>query len=355
MTPERLQELMDSFSERRIAVLGDFFLDKYLEVDPNLAEPSLETGRTAHQVIQRRRSPGAAGTVVNNLAALGATEIHALGAIGDDGEAFDLCKGLEQLGCSTSGLLRCPELMTPTYLKPRDFGVQGLVGEHSRYDTKNRQPTPSTIVSRLAAALGHILPTVDAIIVMDQVEMPDCGVVTAAMREILSEQAVRFPKVLFWADSRRHVRQFRHIVTKPNQFEAVGRANPLPGDEIIKSDLWAVIPRLRAETQAPVFVTWGEKGMVISDPEPQLIPGVQVKGPFDPTGAGDSATAGAVLTLVSGGSQAESALMGNLVASVTVRKLGTTGTASPAEVQASLTLWREQHPGLTIEVGQLSR
>jgi len=35
------------------------------------------------------------------------------------------------------------ELMTPTYLKPRDFGIPGLVGEHSRYDTKNRKPTPS--------------------------------------------------------------------------------------------------------------------------------------------------------------------------------------------------------------------
>ncbi|OYW17261.1 MAG: carbohydrate kinase [Planctomycetales bacterium 12-60-4] len=355
MTPERLQELLSSFADRRIAVLGDFFLDKYLEVDPALGEPSLETGRTAHQVVQRRRSPGAAGTVVNNLVELGATEIHALGAIGDDGEAYDLCKGLEQLGCSTNGLLRCPELMTPTYLKPRDFGVQGLVGEHSRYDTMNRQPTPSSVISRLAAALGHILPNIDALIVMDQVEMPDCGVVTTAMRDILSEQAARFPRVLFWADSRRNVRQFRRIVTKPNQFEAVGRVNPLPGDEVSRTDLWTVIPRLRAETQAPVFVTWGEKGMVISDPEPLLIPGVQLKGPFDPTGAGDSATAGAVLTLASGGSPAESALVGNLVASVTVRKLGTTGTASPSEVQAAFTLWREQHTGVNIERGPTTR
>lgn len=351
MHPDRLQELLDSFADRRVAVLGDFFLDKYLEVDPTLAEPSLETGKTAHQVVQQRRSPGAAGTVVNNLHALGCREIHALGAIGDDGEGFDLCKGLEQLGCSTAGLLRCPELMTPTYLKPRDVGVTGLTGEHSRYDTKNRQPTPAPIVARLAAALSHVLPSVDAVIVMDQVELPDCGVVTAAVRDILSDQAQRFPNVRFWADSRRNIRQFRHIVTKPNQFEALGRTNPLPGDEVTKTDLWAVIPRLRAETQAPVFVTWGEKGMIVSDPEPQVIPGVSLRGPFDPTGAGDSATAGALLTLISSGSYAEAALMGNLVAAVTVRKLGTTGTASPSEVQETLALWRDQHPNQTITVG----
>ena len=77
MQLDRLKALLDQFPQRRIAVLGDFFLDKYLEVDPELAEPSLETGRVAHQVVAIRRSPGAAGTVVNNLAALGAGQMHA--------------------------------------------------------------------------------------------------------------------------------------------------------------------------------------------------------------------------------------------------------------------------------------
>lgn len=344
MTPERLQQLLDEFPRRRIAVIGDFFLDKYLEIDPALAEPSLETGRTAHQVVSIRRSPGAAGTVVNNLAALGAGRLHALGAIGDDGEAYDLCQGLTHLGCSTDGLLRSPELMTPTYLKPRDLGVPGLVGEHSRYDTKNRRPTPRTIVAQLAAALAHVLPNVDAVIIMDQVELPDCGVVTAALRDILAEHAQRHPDVLFWADSRRHIRQFRRIVIKPNQFEAVGRTNPLPGDEVSLTDLRAAITRLTQDTQAPVFITCGEKGMLVSAPEIQLVPGLHVKGPIDPTGAGDSATAGAVLALSSGATPPEAALIGNLVASITVQQLGTTGTASPAQLHEALAAWREQHP-----------
>ena len=51
MRAERLEELLAKFPRHRIAVLGDFFLDKYLEVEPALAEPSLETGRVAHQVL----------------------------------------------------------------------------------------------------------------------------------------------------------------------------------------------------------------------------------------------------------------------------------------------------------------
>ena len=69
LTPERLEELVSDFPKARIGVLGDFFLDKYLEVSPELAEPSVETGKIAHQVTEVRCSPGAAGTVVCNLQA----------------------------------------------------------------------------------------------------------------------------------------------------------------------------------------------------------------------------------------------------------------------------------------------
>lgn len=94
MSPSRLTELVAGFSKARIAVVGDFFLDKYLDVNPALGEPSVETGKVAHQVVGVRCSPGAAGTVVCNLQALGAGKLHAVGFSGDDGEGFDLRKAL---------------------------------------------------------------------------------------------------------------------------------------------------------------------------------------------------------------------------------------------------------------------
>lgn len=345
MQLQRLNEILARFPQQRIAVLGDFFLDKYLEVSPELAEPSLETGRVAHQVMSIRRYPGAAGTVVNNLAALGAGTLHAVGAVGDDGEAFDLCQGLHKIGCSTEGLLRCPELMTPTYLKPRDENVAGLAGEHSRYDTKNRVPTPSSIVDRIGRELERVLPNVDALLVMDQVDMEDCGVVTAKLRARVADLARQFPKVIFWADSRRFIREFRNTMIKANQFEAVHRLNPAVGEEIPQDELRRLIPKLRSEIGATVFVTCGDRGILVSDPEIQLVPGVKVTGPIDPTGAGDSASAGAVMSLCSGAAPAEAALIANLVASTTVQQLGTTGTASPDQVRKALTVWQSQHSG----------
>ena len=58
MSPQRLQELVDTFPRLRLAVIGDFFLDKYFDIEPNLGEPSVETGKIAHQVMAIRHSPG---------------------------------------------------------------------------------------------------------------------------------------------------------------------------------------------------------------------------------------------------------------------------------------------------------
>jgi sugar/nucleoside kinase (ribokinase family) len=69
---------------------------------------------------------------------------------------------------------------------------------------------------------------------------------------------------------------------------------------------------------------------------------VRVPEPTDPTGAGDSATAGAVLAICAGASPTEAALVANLVASITVQQLAVTGTASPDQLGPRLEMWLGQ-------------
>ena len=66
----------------------------------------------------------------------------------------------------------------------------------------------------------------------------------------------------------------------------------------------------------------------------QHIPAIPVTGPIDVVGAGDSAMAGLVAALCAGGTLAESALVGNLAASLTIQQLGETGTATRAQILA---------------------
>ena len=98
MTQARLQELLAGFGRLHITVVGDLFLDRWWEVDRSLDEPSVETGLTAYQVTGRRQSAGAAGTVLNNLAALGVGDVQAVSMVGDDGEGFELLRLLEKSG-----------------------------------------------------------------------------------------------------------------------------------------------------------------------------------------------------------------------------------------------------------------
>ncbi len=100
--------------------------------------------------------------------------------------------------------------------------------------------------------------------------------------------------------------------------------------------------QLREQNRAPVVVTRGALGMLVSDPHWTSVPGVSIDGEIDPTGAGDSATAGAVLALCAGADLPEAALVGNLVASITIQQIGTTGVAHPGQLLDRLHWWRSQ-------------
>jgi bifunctional ADP-heptose synthase (sugar kinase/adenylyltransferase) len=279
---------------------------------------------------------------VNNLAALGPGKLYALGFSGDDGDGLELARDLEAIGCDTRHLVRTAQRVTPVYLKPRDMNDPSLKGEHERYDIKNRERTPRALENGIIATLDAVLPRVDAVIISDQVEEDDCGVITRRVRAALGARAKRHKRHFFFADSRAHIQLFRNIIIKPNQFEAAQQAKPLPGEEVPEESLREAIVALRKKIGAPVMLTRGAKGMMVSDPALTFIRGVRLEGPLDPTGAGDSVSAGCTLALAAGATFAEAALVGILVSSITVQQLATTGTATQEQVRERLGLWIRQ-------------
>src|ERR1700730_16177271 len=114
-----IEQILQRLPALRIGVLGDLFLDRYLDIDASLTEPSIETGLDAYQVTRVRSYPGAAGTVINNLAALGVGRILPISVIGDDGEGHELRQALDALGVVIASGISCAEgRRTPTYTKP---------------------------------------------------------------------------------------------------------------------------------------------------------------------------------------------------------------------------------------------
>ncbi len=326
MEIERLKELLAHFSDARLAVLGDYFLDEYLIIDAAFEEVSIETGLPAHQVVTVRHSPGAAGTVCSNLVALG-VKTQAIGIVGEDGNGFQLVRGLWSRGISTDLILEAPDWFTPTYTKPMRRQADGVEVEMERVDIKNRTATPAHLQERIIENLWTAVESVDGVVIGDQVEEEECGVVTAAVREELGQLSRRYPHKVFFADSRSRIGKFCDLMIKPNEREAsaaLGKAGIR--EEEMLADLFRI-------ARKPIFLTCGARGIYGFDGRRSFrCPAVPVSGPIDIVGAGDSASAGIASALCAGATLEEAAEVGTLVASVTIRKLGTTGTASQEEV-----------------------
>src|SRR5437879_9466343 len=119
LTEAVFRQILERIPSLTVAVLGDLFLDRYLDIDAFLTEPSIETGLDAFQVVRVRPSPGAAGTVINNLAALGVKRVLLLAVIGDDGEGYELRQCLRGLpAVDTRYVFAEASRRTPTYTKP---------------------------------------------------------------------------------------------------------------------------------------------------------------------------------------------------------------------------------------------
>ena len=330
MDRARLESLLSRFPEVSVLVLGDFFLDRYLIIDPDLNEPSLETGLDAYQVIDARCFPGAAGTVTSNLTALG-VRTAALGFIGDDGEGYELKQGLTDVDVDL--LIDTPDRLTPTYTKPMFRDKTGTEREINRLDIKNRTPTPPHLEDQIIQKLRSVLPELDGVIVSDQVEEPECGMITARLREELAELAGKYTGKCFFVDSRAHIGRFRNAILKPNRREATRAIHPEWDGDVDGPMAERCGRALFERTRMPVYLTMSEEGLLlITEEGDEHIRGICAEGEIDPVGAGDSTTAGIVSALCGGATHIEAATIGVLVASITVQQVGVTGTASPEQV-----------------------
>lgn len=319
-------EILTAIPGLSVLVVGDICLDRWCTYDPATAEPSSETGIPRFGVVQTEVTPGAGGTVANNLSALGAGSVAVAGVIGDDGFGFELRRALEARGVETSFLVVEPALQTFTYTKLLNRGTQ--LEDQPRIDFINTQPMPERAERKILSNLESAVSRFDVVLVSDQAETEAGGVVTPRVREWLSRIALAFPHKVVFVDSRKRIELFRHAILKPNRVEAESACQRLFG---------AVDhPRLRRETNAPLLiVTHGDQGVLLVDQAGAAwVHTRPVEKPVDICGAGDSFSAGAALALAAGASAREAAAFGNLVASITITKKGT-GTASPDEVLAA--------------------
>ncbi|NBR85524.1 MAG: carbohydrate kinase [Proteobacteria bacterium] len=336
MTPARFTEITSRYASLRLALVGDFCLDRYLEIDPARAETSIETGLPVHNVVRVRSQPGGAGTILNNLSALGVGVIHPVGFCGEDGEGYELQRALALVPGVQGNLLVTPLRRTFTYCKPLVVAPGRPPVELNRLDNKNWTPTPALIEGMMVSALEVRARELEAVVVLDQVDVPETGVVTQRVLSALGELRRQRPELPIVGDSRCGLRGWPPIIFKMNAAE-LSALTGLPADAGLRQINEAALA-LAKQNGSEVFITLSERGILGAAPngEVEHVPCHPLRGPLDIVGAGDSVTANLTVALAAGATLREAIELANAAASIVIHQLGTTGTASVTQIRELL-------------------
>ncbi len=350
MNRERLDMILALCGQKKILVVGDFVLDRQLIIDQALAETSPETGLDAHQVVEVRTSPIAAGAVMSYLRALGADAL-AVGMIGDDGEGFELLRGLDATGMNVDNLVIRTDRFTPASIRPMVRVRGGALRELNRLDVRNRAPLPHEAEDQIIRALRGLLPRVHGVIIVDEEPEEDFGVITERVRDELAVLAQTYSEAPFVAVSRRRIGQFANVLIQASALEAVQAVDPQakwrgegePDWELDRELIEAAGERLYRKIAQPVFLTLGRHGILALHAEgPTLAPVTLPRSASDGASIGGTPIAAITCALCAGASVPEAAEIAGLASGVTMRQ---TGSAAPTASRKQIMEmhWEREH------------
>ena len=309
----------------KIGVLGDAAVDIHWYADMKKSELSRETPHFPLPVTREEITPGAAGNLAANIAALKPERLEFCGVIGGDWRGEVLKKSFSERGIGTDGLIVEPGRFTNAYCKPMRMGISDVVYEDPRIDFSTDSPISKESENAVLEWLGAAEDRLDAVCVCDQFAG---GCVTETVRKKIS--GLRIP---VFADSRYNIGKFRlkRGVLKPNEREcasALSGAGIAPSEDMAENGL-----RLAQITGSNILLTLGENGaLIISGGTVTPVPAVRVTGETDICGAGDTYLSAFACCAAAGASYAEAASAAAAASAVTVKKIGVTGTADREEI-----------------------
>jgi rfaE bifunctional protein kinase chain/domain len=323
-----LERVLSSFAKVRAAVLGDFCLDAYWILDTQKKELSIETGLPVRHVRNQRYSLGGAGNVVANLLDLGVGSVQAIGIVGDDPFGAELLRLLRNRGVDVNrGMIVDEQWQTMAYTKPH-LGSE----EESRIDFGAFNVLSESSIRALMSALETAAQEHNVVVLNQQVPT---GLSNPAVIQQINHVIARHPDTTFLVDARHHPDIYKSAVLKLNTREAADFLN-YPMQDFSADKARAMAQLITERTGQFTFLTRGERGIIVADGiAVHEIPGIQIAAKTDPVGAGDTVVAAIAAGLGSGQHPGLVAKLANIAASVTVRKLQTTGTATPAEIMAA--------------------
>jgi len=314
--------LIDALRGRRVLVLGDAMLDRYLwgrveRISPEAPVPVVDVERETFTL-------GGAANVAHNIASLGGDAVL-LSVSGDDASGERLRAVLASAGVRAENVIADPERRTT--VKTRILAHQQQV---VRADEEDTEAVRGPALRRLLAALERLAPEVDAIVVSDYgkgVVHPETIQPAIALARAHHITVSVDPKQDHFASY-----QGATLLT-PNQNEA-GQAfgRRITDEETLAAAGWGLRDRYDLEC---LVITRGSEGMSLFERGGRYthLPTV-AREVFDVTGAGDTVVAVMALALAAGADFVTAASLANHAAGRVIRHAGT-AVVSSEELKAS--------------------
>jgi len=324
---KRLNDILNRFDNVRAGVLGDICLDVYWHADMRNSELSLETPHFNLPITDEKMSLGGGANVAANMVALKPKSVEIFGAVGNDWRGRELINLLKEQNIGVSGVVTRPGFSS-TYIKPIRRGISNVAYEDPRLDFLPYEHISRELEDDLIAALSKSANSLDVLCISDQLLF---GVVTSRLRKYVSKLAGQGLCVI--VDSRHNIGLFKNAVLKPNEFEGAAAAGMDAKKIETLKDCEIIAQTIVKQTGCSVFMTIGDKGSIcIYDQQVWHIPAQKVDDPIDIVGAGDSSLSGFGLALAAGAEPCEAAIIAGLCSAVTIKQIGTTGTATREQV-----------------------
>jgi len=339
----RLTRLVPRLRGKRIGVLGDLMLDRYLwgtasRLSPEAAVPVIDFAEQSERL-------GGAGNVAANIATLGA-RVEAFGVVGNDEPGRALQKCFRGASIADKGIVADSKRVTT--VKTR------IIARHQqvvRVDQERREPLRCETQEKLLRLLFAALKKLDALVLSDY----DKGLINDdfADRVLSAAHQLHVPVFVKPKTSRLYAyRGARAIVCNAKE-ASFYVTRSLAEEKSVEEAGRALLAHFGC---AAVVITRGEKGMSVfeeSSPrhlhvpatsfevtyarvgQPGIEHGATGRQVFDVTGAGDTVLSVVALAVAAGAPLADAAMLANTAAGVVVGKLGT-ASVSPQELVHAL-------------------
>jgi D-beta-D-heptose 7-phosphate kinase/D-beta-D-heptose 1-phosphate adenosyltransferase len=304
-----IREIEHNWAEKRLLVVGDVMLDKYIfgEVGRISPEAPVPVVRATHQSEQ----PGGAANVAMNLARLGA-KTHVIGFTGRDENERVLAARLEAEGI-TASFVASEGFPTVTKLRIVCGRQQMLRLDSERVDARS-----DADYGRLISAVRENLPGCHAVVLSDYAK----GVLTPEVCQQVI-QAARGLGIPVLVDPKSvDFSRYRGATTIcPNLGElAIAAHLEARNLKAVLDAAEAMIPALDLKF---LTATLSDKGNALVRPGKRLIAPAVARQVFDVSGAGDTVIAVLALSVASGLDAETAVELANVAAGIVVGKAGT--------------------------------